>query len=90
MIHVIIFVILKAIMDSISHHNSFKKLGLNKFFWKETAEAPKSTFLHKYFPMFYDMWHLATALQILQISWLVTHSLPLSLVFYTIGSLVFI
>ena len=57
MIQLLIFVICDAIKDSIQHHDSLYCLG--KFFQKQTVEAPKTTFLHKYFPMFYDAWHLA-------------------------------
>lgn len=57
MIQLLIFVICDSIKDSIQHQDKFKCWG--KFFQKETAEAPKPTFFHQYFPMFYDAWHLA-------------------------------
>jgi len=66
-LNVLIFVYLKAIMDLTVHKDYFKKWGYSKFFWKETAEGPKTTWFHKYFPMFYDIWHLSTFLQICQI-----------------------
>jgi hypothetical protein len=90
MIYVIVFVVLKAVMDSISHHDSFKKLGCHKFFWRETAEGPKRTFLQKYFPMFYDMWHLSTTLQVLMVAWLASGTIVGTLLLYTIGNIVFI
>ena len=57
MIQLLIFIICDAIKDSIQHHDKFHCWG--KFFQKQTAEAPKETLFHKYFPMFYDAWHLA-------------------------------
>ena len=54
---------LDAFKDSIVHHNYYKNLGY--FFSKEAAEAPKKNWFHKYFPMFYDAWHLSKVLQTL-------------------------
>ncbi len=88
--YVIVFVVLKAVMDSISHHDSFKKLGWSKFFWKETSEAPKHEFFKKYFPMFYDMWHLSTTLQVLMVAWLSTGTVVGTLILYTLGNMVFV
>ena len=90
MMYVIVFVVLKAVMDSISHHDSFKKLNWSKFYWRETAEAPKHEFLNKYFPMFYDMWHLSTTLQVLLVAWLATGTIMGTILLYVIGNLIFV
>jgi hypothetical protein len=55
--------ILNAIGDSIVHHNAYKSWGY--FFSKEAAEAPKFNWIHRYFPLFYDAWHLSKVLQTL-------------------------
>lgn len=52
---------LNAISDSIIHHNSYKALG--HFFSQEAYVARKENWFHKYFPMFYDFWHLSKVLQ---------------------------
>ena len=52
---------LNAISDSIIHKDSYKNYGL--FFSKEYAERSKQNWFHKYFPMFYDFWHLSKVLQ---------------------------
>jgi hypothetical protein len=52
-----------AIQDSITHHDGYKNLGF--FFTKKAAEQNKRNWFHKYFPMFYDMWHLSKVLQTL-------------------------
>ena len=54
---------LNAIADSIVHKDSYKNYGY--FFSKAAAEAPKRNWFHKYFPMFYDFWHLSKVLQTL-------------------------
>jgi len=54
---------LNAINDSIIHHDSFKIYG--KFFSREYAERNKQNLFHRYFPMFYDFWHLSKVLQTL-------------------------
>lgn len=54
---------LNAISDSIIHHDSYKNYGL--FFSKEHAERDKQNWFHKYFPMFYDFFHLSKVLQTL-------------------------
>ena len=51
----------RAINDSIIHHDSFKEYG--KFFSREYAERNKINLFHKYFPCFFDMWHLGIVLQ---------------------------
>jgi hypothetical protein len=55
--------ILNAIQDSITHHDGYKSWGY--FFSKDAAEEPKYNWFHKYFPMFFDMWHLSKVLQTL-------------------------
>ena len=55
--------ILNAISDSITHHDGYKSWGY--FFSKDAAEHPKFNWFHRYFPMFYDMWHLSKVLQTL-------------------------
>jgi hypothetical protein len=52
---------LNAISDSIIHHDSFKELGY--FFSRKAYGAKKENWFHKYFPMFYDFWHLSKVLQ---------------------------
>ena len=51
----------RAINDSIIHHDAYKNFGY--FFSKEAAEATKKNLFHKYFPCFFDMWHLGIVLQ---------------------------
>lgn len=91
---VVILALLKAIADSIVHHDSFKKLGFGKFFWRETVYAQKKSIFHKYFPMFYDMWHLAEALIVFEVSvvgaWFIGNILIWSLPLYIFGSVVFL
>lgn len=53
----------RAINDSIIHHDAWKQYG--KFFSRTVAEQNKTTWFHKYFPMFFDMWHLGIVLQTL-------------------------
>jgi len=53
----------RAANDSIIHHDSFAIYG--KFFSREYAEQNKRNWFHKYFPMFYDAWHLGIVLQTL-------------------------
>jgi hypothetical protein len=53
----------RAVNDSIIHHDSFAIYG--KFFSREYAERNKQNWFHKYFPMFYDAWHLGVVLQTL-------------------------
>jgi hypothetical protein len=53
----------RAVNDSIIHHDSFAIYG--KFFSREYAERNKINWFHKYFPMFFDMWHLGVVLQTL-------------------------
>jgi hypothetical protein len=55
--------ILNAISDSITHHDGYKTWGY--FFSKDAAEEPKYNWFHRYFPMFYDAWHLSKVLQTL-------------------------
>jgi hypothetical protein len=45
------------------HHDAYKNYGY--FFSKEAAEAPKFDWIHRYFPLFYDFWHLSKVLQTL-------------------------
>lgn len=52
---------LNALSDSIIHHDPFINLGY--FFSKDAAEARKKNWIHKYFPMFHDFWHLSKVLQ---------------------------
>jgi len=54
---------LNAMSDSIVHHDAYKNYGY--FFSKKAAEAPKFNWFHRYFPMFFDMWHLGKVLQTL-------------------------
>ena len=54
---------LNAMSDSIVHHDAYKNYGY--FFSKEAAEAPKFSWFHRYFPMFYDGWHASKVLQTL-------------------------
>jgi hypothetical protein len=67
MIYIAILLLLQtcldAFMDSIVHHNYYKSWGY--FFSKDAAEEPKYSWFHRYFPMFYDAWHLSKVLQIL-------------------------
>ena len=53
----------RAVNDSIIHHKAFDMLGY--FFSKAAAEAPKKNWFHKYFPCFFDFWHLGIVLQTL-------------------------
>ena len=54
---------LNAMSDSIVHNDAYKNYG--HFFSKEAAEAPKFDWFHRYFPMFFDFWHLSKVLQTL-------------------------
>ena len=54
---------LNAMSDSIVHNDAYKNYGY--FFSKEAAEAPKFSWFHRYFPMFYDGWHASKVLQTL-------------------------
>jgi hypothetical protein len=60
MIFIFIYVLLDAIRDSIAHHNAYKHLGA--FFSRERSEMQKPIF-YKYFPMFWDAWHLCKFIQ---------------------------
>lgn len=73
---VVAYVVLDAIRDSIAHHNAYKKLGY--FFTQERAEMQKPLFF-KYFPMFWDAWHLAKFLQYNIIAYLLIQSLAFPL-----------
>ena len=55
--------ILNAISDSITHHDGYKSWGY--FFSKDATEHYKYNWFHRYFPMFYDAWHLSKVLQTL-------------------------
>lgn len=91
-LNVLIFIYLKLTMDITVHYNAFKKMGFGKFFWKETVEAPKTTWFHKYFPMFYDVWHLCTFLQVCQVCLIVSipcHNIYCFPIFVITGSLIF-
>ena len=57
----LVYVLLDAVRDDIVHHAAYDWLG--RFFSKDAAEAPKQTTFQKYFPMFFDFWHLAKTLQ---------------------------
>jgi hypothetical protein len=65
MIYIAILLLLQttldAFKDSIVHHNAYKSWGY--FFSKDAAEEPKYNWFHRYFPMFYDAWHLSKVLQ---------------------------
>lgn len=67
---IIFFSILKFIKDAIIHHDSFRRRGFGKFWWKETAEKSNGTFIENYLPMFYDAWHLCEFLQVTTVSFL--------------------
>ena len=58
---VFIFVVLDSFKDSIVSHDSYKSWGY--FFTQAAAWQPKKTLFQKYFPMFFDAWHLAKHLQ---------------------------
>ncbi|MFA9212464.1 MAG: hypothetical protein ACEQSR_01270 [Candidatus Methylacidiphilales bacterium] len=58
---VAVYILLDAFRDDIVHHNAYKHWGY--FFSKEAAEAAKTTFLHRFFPMFFDAWHGAKFVQ---------------------------
>lgn len=88
MMYVVIFVLLKLIMDLTVHKDKFKKLSLPKFFWKETAEGPKTNWFHANFPMFYDVWHLCTSLEIFVVCFLVSPDIY-SVLYFILGSLIF-
>jgi len=96
---VTLYILLKVFKDLITHHDMFKYYKWGRFFWRETVYAIKKSIFHKYFPMFYDMWHLAEALQILLLCivsvimavptatfWFI---LLCAIIAYTIGSLMF-
>ena len=70
---------LDAFRDSIVHHDAYKSWGY--FFSKQAAEAPKFNWFHRYFPMFYDGWHLSKVLQTLCI---------VGLIYIATGSIVFV
>jgi len=70
---------LNAIADSIVHHDAYKSWGY--FFSKDAAEEPKYNWFHRYFPMFYDAWHLSKVLQSLCI---------IVIVYIATGSIIFI
>jgi hypothetical protein len=89
---VVIFIILKVIKDLCFQKDIWKYYKFPKFWWRETMIAPKTTWFHKYFPMFFDIWHLSEALQVLEISFLASMYSPwliLTLPLYIIGSLLF-
>lgn len=52
---------LNAVSDSIIHNDPFINFGY--FFSKDAAEARKKNWIHKYFPMVHDFWHLSKVLQ---------------------------
>jgi hypothetical protein len=52
---------LDAFRDSIVHHDAYRSWGY--FFSKQAAEAPKFDWFHRYYPMFFDAWHLSKTLQ---------------------------
>ena len=70
---------LNAMSDSIIHHNSLKNLGY--FFSQEAYVAKKENWFHKYFPMFYDFWHLSKVLQTM---------CTMGIVYIATGSILFI
>lgn len=70
---------LNAMSDSIMHHNSLKILGY--FFSQEAYVARKENWFHKYFPMFYDFWHLSKVLQTM---------CTMGIVYMATGSILFI
>ena len=72
----ILYNVLKSIKDNIAHHDTFKRKGFGKFFWQETAFAKKENVFHKYFPMFYDAWHLSEALMEYEIALACTMLVP--------------
>lgn len=86
--YVVIFVLLKLVMDLTVHKDIFKKLGLPKFFWKEIAEGPKTSWFHSYFPMFYDVWHLSSSLQIFLVAYIVSQDIY-SVIYFTFASILF-
>ena len=94
----ILYNVLKSIKDNIAHHDTFKRKGFGKFFWQETAFAKKENVFHKYFPMFYDAWHLSEALMEYEIALACTMLVPelgpqgvfwYSIAYYLIGSTIF-
>lgn len=64
------FATLKFVKDAIIHHDSFRRKGFDKFWWKETAEKGNGTFTENYFPMFFDAWHLCEFLQVTLVSFM--------------------
>ena len=58
--------ILNAISDSITHHDGYKSWGY--FFSKDATEHYKYNWFHRYFPMFYDAWHLSKTLMLISLS----------------------
>lgn len=86
MILLLLYVALDALRDSIAHHDAYAKLG--KFFSRQQSEMVKPIFF-KYFPMFWDAWHLAKFLQYNIVAFLLVKSLAFPIV-TTIMSLLFI
>ena len=62
-IFLFLYIFFDAFCDSIVHHDSYKNLGY--FFSKQAAETPKKSLFQKYFPMFFDAWHLAKMLKLI-------------------------
>jgi hypothetical protein len=71
--------VFRAINDSIIHHDSFAVFG--KYFSREYADRNKINWFHRYFPMFFDAWHLGIVLQTLCL---------VGVVFIATNSLVFV
>lgn len=86
MILLLLYVALDAIRDSIAHHDAYAKLG--KFFSRQQSEMVKPIFF-KYFPMFWDMWHLAKFIQYNILAFLIVKTLAFPIV-TTLMSLLFI
>jgi hypothetical protein len=86
MILLLLYVWLDAIRDSIAHHDAYYKLG--KFFSRHQSEMNKPIFF-KYFPMFWDAWHLAKFMQYNIVAFLLVKTLAFPVV-TTIMSLLFI
>lgn len=70
---------LNAVSDSIVHHDAYKSWGY--FFSKTAAEAPKFNWFHRYFPMFFDFWHLSKVLQTL---------CTVGIIYIATGSIIFV
>ena len=70
---------LDAVKDSIVSHDYYKNLGY--FFTQEAAWAEKKSLFQKYFPMFFDAWHLSKHLQYHAIAGILAVSLGCFLVY---------